>query len=368
MKNYLKFSSIALSTQLLMTMYIFSSGVLVPFSKKNYKVHSVEQKNCIQEYFRDDGSSRICPGMNECISVRTSENKKIKLQKRMILYTLKELYQNYIQDMKPNPLPSFSFFASMRPKECVFPGSPGTHTMCVCSQHQNVKLKLTAINATIKYREIMFLSVCSMNDKKCMMRYKNFECAKCSKTGMNKIKEILKSEIGDNRTRIHYKNWDSTTYGSDKKNTRVTLLDFEEPVEDFLNSLSVELWNLTKHHFVSEQQKDFVKYQKENLKRESCIMLMDFAENYAFLCQDSTQGFYWNNTQATLHPMVVYYKDEHDVLRNMSFCIISDHMKHDASAVNVYQQFVLKILKELCPWIEEISYVSDGAPTQYKNK
>lgn len=119
---------------------------------------------------------------------------------------------------------------------------------------------------------------------------------------------------------------------------------------------------------MSEKQKLFLKQSKENLTREACIILMDFAENFAFLCQDSTQGFYWNNSQATLHPFVTYYKDENDELKVESFCVISDCMTHDVSAVNTYQQHMLEILKDICPWIKEIIYMSDGAPTQYKNK
>ena len=46
------------------------------------------------------------------------------------------------------------------------------------------------------------------------------------------------------------------------------------------------------------------------IKQYTCIILMDFAENYSFLVQDAIQGFYWQADQATLHPFAVYYKDE----------------------------------------------------------
>ena len=34
----------------------------------------------------------------------------------------------------------FSSFADLRPKECVLVGSRDTHSVCVCTIHQNVKL------------------------------------------------------------------------------------------------------------------------------------------------------------------------------------------------------------------------------------
>ena len=36
----------------------------------------------------------------------------------------------------------FSKFAELRPKECVIAGSSGTHSVCVCTTHQNVKLMM----------------------------------------------------------------------------------------------------------------------------------------------------------------------------------------------------------------------------------
>ena len=34
----------------------------------------------------------------------------------------------------------FSKFAELRPKHCVLAGASGTHSVCVCTIHQNVKL------------------------------------------------------------------------------------------------------------------------------------------------------------------------------------------------------------------------------------
>ena len=39
------------------------------------------------------------------------------------------------------------------------------------------------------------------------------------------------------------------------------------------------------------------------------ILLLDFSENCSFVCQDSVQGFYWNNNQATVHAFTFYEKD-----------------------------------------------------------
>ena len=48
---------------------------------------------------------------------------------------------------------------------------------------------------------------------------------------------------------------------------------------------------------------------KFNLQPGVFQVIADFSENYSFVLQDEAQGFHWNNSQATLHPFVVYYTE-----------------------------------------------------------
>ena len=41
---------------------------------------------------------------------------------------------------------------------------------------------------------------------------------------------------------------------------------------------------------------------------EGVLVIGDFAENYSFVLQDTAQGFHWNNSQATIHPFVIYHR------------------------------------------------------------
>jgi len=36
---------------------------------------------------------------------------------------------------------------------------------------------------------------------------------------------------------------------------------------------------------------------------------MDFAENFTFIAQECPQGVHWNNRMATIHPIVIYYRE-----------------------------------------------------------
>ena len=66
---------------------------------------------------------------------------------------------------------------------------------------------------------------------------------------------------------------------------------------------------LTSHSYISRAQTSYLKKQKDELAENTDIVLVNFAENYSFVVQDEVQGFHWNNVQATLHPIVIYYRE-----------------------------------------------------------
>ena len=55
------------------------------------------------------------------------------------------------------------------------------------------------------------------------------------------------------------------------------------------------------------------------------------------MIQDKVQGFDWNNSQSTLHPVVINYQ-ENGELNNISYCVISDDRKHDVALVYEVQK------------------------------
>ena len=90
------------------------------------------------------------------------------------------------------------------------------------------------------------------------------------------------------------------------------------------------------HHFLKVQQAAYLKEAKAILDNETCIILMDFLENYSFLVQDARQSFFWQNQQATLHPFAVYHNDDNGKLKCDCYCVISDHLLHDQTAVHCF--------------------------------
>jgi len=79
--------------------------------------------------------------MKDFLSVRKDDGQREHIQKKLILCNLKELYEIYKEQYLDDRI-RFSSFASLRPVHCVLAGSSGTHTICVCAIHQNMKLMI----------------------------------------------------------------------------------------------------------------------------------------------------------------------------------------------------------------------------------
>ena len=96
------------------------------------------------------------------------------------------------------------------------------------------------------------------------------------------------------------------------------------------------------------------------------LICFDFLEDYAFVVQNSAQSFHWNNDQATIFTVVIYYKNGGE-LKHRSIAIISDNLAHDTVAVHEYRKIIINYLKNnFDP--KKIYYFTDGARQHFKNK
>ena len=110
------------------------------------------------------------PGKKDYVSIQENVHK----QKKLLLCSLKELYV-LNKENNPEIQISYSKLASLRPKGCIMPDASGTHSVCVCSYHQNAILLVDALNTGLKYKDLLLKTVCSVEDKECMLA----QCGNC---------------------------------------------------------------------------------------------------------------------------------------------------------------------------------------------
>ncbi|KAJ8688286.1 hypothetical protein QAD02_024081 [Eretmocerus hayati] len=288
-------------------------------SKKHLPVGTIDT---VKEFYENDDNSRIMPGMKDVKCVRVDNNVKVFVQKRLVLYNIRELYLKF-KDLHPDVKVGMTKFAEARPVHCVLAGSSGTHSVCVCVYHQNVKLMLKGL-------DISAFTSGTLTD------YKEIALLRLFVT----IQPIV------------------VTSGHVKS---AQLLSHLNQI-CFIYSI-----RLKTHSFIAKKQSSFFTFLKENLREREVLVSLDLAENYAFVAQDAAQAFHYNNDQCTLVTVVLYYMKD-SKLCHQSMVIMSDNLVHDTVAVHCIQKIITDWIKLHLPLIKKIIYFTDGAPQHFKNR
>ena len=69
-------------------------------------------KNLVKDFCQSDDISRMCPGKKDCVTVRTNGGDKLKMQMRLLLANLKEIYSMFQKENHEVKV-GFSSFASL---------------------------------------------------------------------------------------------------------------------------------------------------------------------------------------------------------------------------------------------------------------
>lgn len=98
------------------------------------KTLEAEVVKLVLEFYLDDEISATMPGKKDVLVVKNEHGNRQELRKILLLGTLRELYATF-KERHPVLKIGFIKFATLRPQECVFVSSCGTHTVCVCTRH-----------------------------------------------------------------------------------------------------------------------------------------------------------------------------------------------------------------------------------------
>ena len=227
------------------------------------------------------------------------------------------------------------------------------HSVCVCQFHQNSKLLVAAIPQENDYRELLNKMVCDFDNRECMLHM----CP--GKDGLCKyLLDVFNANEDEPEDLITFKQWVQTDH--------TTLVTLQLPLQEFITKICSTFHELRHNHFIAKAQAKFLTNLKNNLPENAAVILLDFAEKYSFVIQDAVQGHHWDNSQATIHPFVVYHKDGSDIVTS-SFCVISDSLKHDTVSVHAFITTLLNHMKTHNPQIQKVFYFSDWAASQYKD-
>lgn len=132
----------------------------------------------------------------------------------------------------------FFGIASLRPKYCVLEGTSGTHSVCVCSIHENVKLLIDGANSKSitadserplkNYKDCLDCMVCHEKTSKCFLSL----CDRCP--GVTNVIEQLEESFEQKYIEnITYKQWVTT----ERTSLQTLISSADEFVEVLSNGL-----------------------------------------------------------------------------------------------------------------------------------
>ena len=103
------------------------------------------------------------------------------------------------------------------------------------------------------------------------------------------VKKFEEYDITDEEE-ITYSQWESVDRTELRKHTT--------PIEEFVDLLVYKVDNLSTHSYIAKSQARHLKARKEAMENDTCVILLDFAENYHYIVQDEVQGIIGIRTSA----------------------------------------------------------------------
>ena len=229
----------------------------------------------------------------------------------------------------------------MRPKHIKLTCLLSRNT-CLCTKHQNMALKLKSLRT-------YGLDISP-----------NPEVVGRSVT----LDEFSRKLVSIEGAEMEYEEWKRVDIEGKKK---IRIVKIKKNKDEFIEVMCSAFKLFLAHTERVTAQYKALHNLKENLPEGHAIIQMDFAENFSCQNMDEIQSAYWNQTQATLHPVVVNFKGAENLLHR-NFVYVSDINHHNSTAVIAILKLLVPELKKTFPGLLAVHYWTDSPSSQYRNK
>lgn len=166
----------------------------------------------VNDFFLSEENCRVMPGRKDFVSVKRNGD-RVQEQKRLLLHNINEIHSKF-KEKFPQIKISLSTFRRLRPSECISAGNSGTHNVCVCKIHENMRLKFVALKEellkkhftfNLKYNDAFNSMLCANPKSECFFS----KCTSCP--GPSKINNDLKILLESaGISKINFKQWTKT--------------------------------------------------------------------------------------------------------------------------------------------------------------
>lgn len=318
---------------------------------------SDEVKQTVKDFFTRDDISYQAPGKRDTKSIKdTVTNKRINVQKRFLVMSVKEAYQQFIKETGMHQVTKTTFY-ELRPKHVLLVGDT-PHTVCVCKYHGNFNYLLESLHSNKilnnelvpNGKELLRKLVCSIEEENCMLG----TCSQCK--SVVELENVLTINDYDEEKKIVWKQW----IDIEKRPKQV---EHSGTVKDVICEIKKQLPTFRVHCYVKNVQSEEFESRKINNDPKSGVLQIDFAENFSLISQDEIQSAHWSHQQVTLFTACVWTGTA-----TTSYTIVSDDLSHEKLSIKVFLYKLVEDILKRFPSLEKLSIFSDGPSSQFKNK
>ena len=294
-------------------------------------------QDSIQSFMSREDNSRVQPGKSDAKKNQEGE----KIQTIVLTDYLQNLHLKYLAE-NPNVKISLASFCRLRPKHILLAAFISRNA-CQCTRHQNMALKINALRK----------AGCELNQ---------------NPDKLQEAVENLDNILSQAPDPVVYKTWKRMLVKEgDKEFHKMRIVEESKDKATFIESFKKDSDDFVQHVKRVQVQYQQLRQLKQELRDDEVIVQMDFAENYSCRSLDEIQTAYWNQTSVTLHPMVVYYKEE-GALKHKSIVAVSDELGHSAGTVCAFIEELIPEILKVKPNANKVHYWTDSPTSQYRNR
>lgn len=334
-----------------------STSILKSDTKIREVVLTAEVREKVKDFFQRDDVSRMCPGKRDFV-----KRNGVKKQKRLLLYTVKELTSKFVQETGIN-LP-YATLLRAKPFWVVAPTFRDRES-CLCVKHENFEFKLNKLKNLQQF----------VNHTSVEKTIEHYSCDITSYDCMNGICDTCKNpklESANNADSVTYFQWKSVieekiVKGENKKFKITKKAAISSTVNELKTAFIEDIPVMKKHLYGIYIYNKLKKEMKENLTEEEVMIQIDFSENYTTKYASEIQSTHFAKNQLSIHTGVYYTRNVDNGLKSTSFATVSENLDHQAHAVWAHMIPILQIILKN-KHINTIHIYSDGPTSQYRNR
>jgi hypothetical protein len=298
-----------------------TQGVTSPWNKTSYA-----NESAVKEFFDSDDICWTSPNLRDCVKIPGTQERR---SRKYLTCTLKEAHSIFTEK-RPEIKCSYSKFSSLRPPHIRLQ-SQLPEVTCLCRYHENFNSLVKALRPVLppevgSAKEFLKKVVCHVEKEECMLE----SCRECC----DKFQVFCDQLLGDlDEIAPAFYIWET----SGERKVRIEDFTFN----DILKKVVADIGAFKKHCFIKWAQSTAFQVDRNHIEPSTCIIQVDFAENYKCDVQDEIQAHHFKGgKQVTIFTAYTWWNENQQAIVG-----VSDSLEHSKYTVYLLIEKILSHVK-----------------------